>query len=230
MQLLYIDASGDPGPFRGKNSKHYVLCGVSMSYKDWKFITEDVRAIMSKYFERESIPEIHSHELVRGRPPFENIDHQALTSDLTNFLRSAHITLFGAVIDKNFYLENHLGPPNTITNKSLEEVVNRFHIYLQRHKSQGMIISDASTEKFDTGIRSTYDYFRTQGTTYVKLNRVIDTIFFTPSETSIGIQLADFVAYSVKRKFENEDDTIFSGIESKFDHSNGRMVGLKHIG
>ena len=50
MQLLYIHASGDPGAYTGMNSKFYVLGGVSVSYNDWKFITDDFRAIVSKYF------------------------------------------------------------------------------------------------------------------------------------------------------------------------------------
>ena len=55
MQLLYIDASGDPGPFRGKNTRYYVLSGAAMSYMDWKFITEDFKSIVSTYFKRVAI-------------------------------------------------------------------------------------------------------------------------------------------------------------------------------
>ncbi len=185
MQILYIDASGDPGPFKGKNTKYYVLSGAAMSYKDWKFITEDFKAILSTYFKTGNIPELHAKELMTGRSPFDVIDHKGLASDLTDFINQAHVTLFGVVINKESYLKKGYGPPNTIVNKTLEEIVNRFHLYLQRHKTLGMIVSDASTEGFDTSIRNTYEYFREQGTQFVKLNRIVDTIFFTPSETII---------------------------------------------
>ena len=229
MQILYIDASGDPGPFMGKNTKYYVLAGISLSYKDWKLITDDFRSIVSKYFKTQPLPEVHTKELMTGKEPFDMIDHKQLVEELTFFLSQAHITLFGVVIDKVAFQKKKYGPPNTLVNRSLEEIVNRFHLYLQRHKTLGMIVSDASTNGFDTSVRNTYEYFRQQGTTYVTLNRIIDTIFFTPSETAIGIQMADFVSYSLKRNYENGDSKVFNEIERKFDHIMGRTHGLKII-
>ncbi len=229
MQILYIDASGDPGTYTGKNTRYYILGGVCMSYKDWKFITEDIRSIESKYFKTLPFPEIHSKDLMTGRAPFDKIDHIQLADDLSAFISQAHITLFGVAIDKVEYARRGYGPPNTIVNKSLEEIINRYHLYLQRHKTLGMIVSDASTENFDNSIRTTYEYFKQQGTTYLTLSRIIDTIFFTPSETAIGIQIADFVSYALKRNYENNDNRVFSVIMNKFDHSKGKSHGLKII-
>lgn len=229
MQLLYIDASGDPGPFMGKNTRTYVLSGVAMSFKDWKFITDDVRSITSKYFGASEIPELHAKELMTGKYPFDKIDSVALATDITDFIKHAHVTLFGIVIDKVAYAKSKLGPPSTIVDKTLEEIVNRFHLYLQRHKAMGLIVSDTNQNGFDTSVRNTYEYFRRQGTTYVKLNRIVDTIFFTPSETAIGIQMADFVSYALKRNFEDSDNRVFKEIEKKFDHNQGRVHGLKVI-
>ena len=229
MQLLYIHASGDPGAYTGMNSRFYVLGGVSVSYNDWKFITDDFRAIVSKYFNIFSLPEIHAKKLMRGKAPFDYIDFKQLTDDIAQFLSQAHITLFGIAIDKVKYSKRGYGPINTIVNKALEEIVNRFHIWLQRQQTFGLIVSGASTKGFDTSIRSAYEYFRQRSTTYVTLNRIIDTIFFTPSETSIGIQMADFVSYAIKRNYEYGDNKVFDQIERNFDNSNGNLHGLKVI-
>ncbi len=229
MQLLYIDASGDPGPFKGRNTRYYVLSGASMSYKDWKYITEDFKSIVSTYFKTGNIPEIHTKELMSGRPPFDAIDYKGLAAELADFIHQAHITLFGVVINKEVYVKRGYGPPNTLVNTTLEEIINRFHLYLQRHKTLGMIVSDASTDGFDNNVRNTYEYFREQGTKFVRLNRIIDTIFFTPSETAIGIQIADFTSYALKRNFENSDGEIFLKIKNKFDRNNGKTHGLKII-
>ena len=229
MQLLYIEASGDPGPYTGMNTQFYVLGGVCLSYNDWKFITDDFRAIVSKYFKTFPLPEIHATKLMRGKAPFDIIDFKQLTDDIAKFLSQAHITLFGIAIDKEEYLKRGYGRPNTIVNKALEEIVNRFHIWLQRQQTFGLIVTGASTKGFDTSIRSAYEYFRQQGATFVTLNRIIDTIFFTPSETAIGIQIADFVSYAIKRNYENEDSKVFNQIERKFDNTNGNVQGLKVI-
>ena len=124
-----------------------------------------------------------------GRSPFNEIDHKQIADDLTTFISESHITLFGVVIDKTEYEKRGFAPPNTIVNKTLEEIINRFHIYLQRHRTLGIIISDAITKGFDNSLRSTYEYFRQMGTGFVRLNRIIDTIFFTPYETAVGIQM-----------------------------------------
>ena len=229
MQLLYIEASGDPGTYVGMNTRFYVLSGVCISYNDWKLITDDFRAIVSKYFKTFPLQEIHTKKLMMGKGPFKYIDFKQLTDDIAQFLSQAHITLFGIVIDKVEYLNRGLGSPNTIVNNALEEIVNRFHIWLQRQQTFGLIVSGASTNGFDTSIRSAYEYFRQRGTTYVTLNRIIDTIFFTPSETAIGIQMADFVSYALKRNYENEDSKVFNQIERKFEKTNGNVQGLKVI-
>lgn len=116
-----------------------------------------------------------------------------------------------------------------MVNTTLEEIVNRFHIFLQQYKTMGMIVSDASTVGFDNGIRDTYEYFKEKGTRFVTLNLIIDTIFFIPSETAIGIQIADFVSCALKRKYENGEDEIYDFIKGKFDRNNGRIHGLKLI-
>ncbi len=229
MQILYIDASGDPGAYMGKNTKYYVLGGVCLSYKDWKFITDDFRSIVSKYFGAFQIPEIHTKDLISHNAPFDKIDHKQLADDITRFISESHTTLFGVVIDKLEYAKKGFGPPNTIVNKALEEMINRFHLWLQRHKTFGMIVSDTSTDGFDTSVRNTYEYFKKVGTSFVTLNRLIDTLFFTPSETSIGIQIADFVSYSLKRNYENGDSKIFNQIDKKFDRTKGKVHGLKII-
>lgn len=44
-----------------------------MSFKDWKYITEDFRTEVSKHFKSGNLPEIHTKELVKGKPPFDRI-------------------------------------------------------------------------------------------------------------------------------------------------------------
>lgn len=229
MQLSYIDASGDPGAYKGQNTKFYFLSGVCMSYKDWELINKQFKSIIGRYFNPLKLPEIHSKELMTGRSPFNEIDHKQIADDLTTFISESHITLFGVVIDKTEYEKRGFGPPNTIVNKTLEEIINRFHIYLQRHRTLGIIISDAITKGFDNSLRSTYEYFRQMGTGFVRLNRIIDTIFFTPSETAVGIQMQILYLMHKKRNYENGDNKVFNQIEKKFDRNLGRTHGLKFI-
>jgi hypothetical protein len=211
----------------GGNTRFYVLAGVSMSYKDWEYISKQFDQIMTKYFPK-GAPELHTKHLVNGSPPFNTINHKKLVDQLADFMKTAHVTLFGIAINKPEYVQK-IGPAAQIVDRSLEEMINRFHIYLQRHSAMGILVSDASAVGFDTRVRNLYEYFRRKGTRFVRLKRIIDTIFFTPSETAIGIQLADFVAYAVKRHCENNDDSIYSIIERKFDTFSGKVHGFRVI-
>jgi hypothetical protein len=210
--------------YNHKNSEYYIVGGVALSEVDWSVISRNFNQTISKYFPKGKLPEIHTKDLFAGKPPYEEIDHKALVKDLIGFLQAAHVTLFGIVIHKDKFLLARLGRPTDVVVRSLEEVVQRFHIFLQNKKQYGIIVSDASAEGFDTRIRTTYEYFRRQGTRFVKLTRIVDTIFFTPSETAIGIQLADFVAYAIKRHIADKDDSLFKPIEKMFGEHNFRII------
>lgn len=224
MQILYIDASGDPGVYDHHNSKYYIIGGVSFSEKDWLLLVEKFNSVVTKYFPPNNLLEIHSKDLFAGHKPFDKIDHKKLVADLISFLQSAHVTLFGIAIHKDEFLLQNLGTPTDIVTRSVEEIVSRFHIFLQNRKEMGIVVSDTSAEGFDTRIRDLYEYFKRQGTHFVTLNRIIDTIFFTPSQTAMGIQLADFVAYAIKRHCADKDDSLFKPLEPKFGAHNFRII------
>ena len=224
MQILYIDASGDPGVYDHANSLYYIVGGVALSERDWKTISKLFESTVGKYFPGGSLLEIHTKDLFAGRPPFDKIDNKALISDLIEFLRKSHTSLFGMAIHKDEFLVEGLGTPNDVVPRAIEEIVNRFHLFLQNRRENGIIVSDASAEGFDTRIRTLYEYFRRQGTHFVRLEKIVDTIFFTPSQTAMGIQLADFVAYSIKRSLVDKDDSMFKPISFRFGQHNFRII------
>jgi hypothetical protein len=224
LEILYIDSSGDPGMYNHRNSEYYIVGGVALSEVDWGVITRNFNQTISKYFPEGNLPEIHTKDLFAGKPPYDKIDHEALVRDLIGFLQAAHVTLFGIAIHKDKFLLAGMGKPTDVVVKSLEEVVQRFHLFLQNRKQFGIIVSDASAEGFDTRIRTTYEYFRREGTRFVTLTRIVDTIFFTPSQTAIGIQLADFVAYAIKRHIVDKDDSLFKPLAKKFGKHNFRII------
>jgi len=55
---------------------------------------------------------------------------------------------------------------------------------------------------------------------------LIETVFFVPSELSVGIQLADMVAGSVFRKVEKDDNRFFARISGSIRTSpQGKLEG-----
>lgn len=55
---------------------------------------------------------------------------------------------------------------------------------------------------------------------------LIETLFFVPSELSVGIQLADMVAGSIFRKLEKNDDRCYNIIKDSIRRSTtGKLEG-----
>jgi hypothetical protein len=55
---------------------------------------------------------------------------------------------------------------------------------------------------------------------------LVESLFFQPSETSVGVQLADMVAGAVWRKFEKGDDFWYQHLEPAIRKSeDGRVEG-----
>lgn len=232
MKFLYIDASGNVEAYQaGMNTKYYILAGVALDHRNWEFVTEDLKHVIGSYFDGESIPEIHSNHLMHGKKPFDKINHMDLANDILDFVSGSPVNLFGVVINKRTFLPGKKSPLNNVSFVALEEMVNRFHKCLEREDEMGMIISDVGPNSHvDGGVRNTFEQFRGNGTRFLTPNRIIDTIFFAPSETAIGIQLADFVAYTIRMKYEKANDSFFIKIKGKFEHYNGKVHGFKVIG
>jgi len=83
-----------------------------------------------------------------------------------------------------------------------------------------MIVSDHRSADRDRALRAHHqklvDTNRAVFSTYSSL---IETLFFTPSHLSTGVQVADLVAGSIWRKFERDDDRCYKLVEPSIRRS-----------
>jgi len=99
----------------------------------------------------------------------------------------------------------------------LEAMTNRFQWFLERKNDVGVVVADSAGAPSDKALLSVFEKFKAQGTHFKLLRNVVDTIFFTPSHTSVMLQLVDFCAYAVFSKYERGKDDRFKQIQPKFD-------------
>jgi hypothetical protein len=66
------------------------------------------------------------------------------------------------------------------------------------------------------------------GTTFVAIDRIVETPLFVDSELTLMVQLADLCAYATRRFFENGETDLFDRIYPAFDRVGGKVVGLRH--
>ena len=224
MHCLYIDSSGDEGkPRKGQLWTHYVLLGLATTPEQSKQIEYDVAKVIEKYFRRFHCKpkELHFSDIHRSRPPFNLLadNKKMFVDEIFELIVAKECTLFAIVVDKERFFKKYKHPA-PIDVLSLEMLTERFEYFLERIDDYGIMIYDR-LERW-TDLLKVFERFKEEGTTFKKLERIIDTLFFTPSETSACLQLADFCAYATRIHFDllkskKEQGRRFNQIKHKFD-------------
>lgn len=227
MQILYLDSSGQVTRFiPKKTTRHYVLAGLVAKPEIWHQANLELNRLKTEYFPDPSArpKEFHCRILQKGRSPYDKIDRFALERDLLDLTVKLNATIFGMTLDKVLHWQQYAYPwPPHI--HMLEAMMNRFQWFLERTDEVGLIVSDEpgnSKERIE--LLNAVEHYKTSGTMFKPLKNVIDTIFFTPSETSVFLQLVDFCAYAIFRFVEHKDSVRYDRIRSRVD-----PYGLRHF-
>jgi len=220
MHFLYLDASGQVAKYqRQKTSRHYVLAGIAAKPESWHSTKERVDKLKEQYFPNPATRpvELHCRDLHKGRGPYYGINRIALENEILDLTASLDVTIFGMVLNKEEHWKKYVQPWSPDLHM-LEAMMNRFQWFLEREGGVGLVVSDepgSNKERQDQ--LGAFEHYKTLGTNFKKLKNVIDTIFFTPSQTSVFLQLADFTAYAIFRKIESNDPDRYNRIKGKVD-------------
>jgi hypothetical protein len=109
----------------------------------------------------------------------------------------------------------------------------RFQYYLQDlsktvgRTETGIIVADHRGTKPDATFRKARErLLRSEAEFTSNYQNLVESLFFLPSDISVGIQLADMVAGAVWRKFEKNDDRCYTMLEPSIRKSpSGKIDG-----
>lgn len=226
MNLLYADESGtvsDP------KQTHFVLAGISVFERQCFWIDSKLDEIAARFDPADpNAVELHGSPMMNGRKfwrQFSLPKRIDAIKDALHVLADSHISnrIFACVVRKK------LISPKDPVEFAFEQLASRFDYFLRRlHKSgdsqRGIIIFDKST--YETTIQNLATDFRKIGHTWDILRNLAEVPLFIDSRASRLIQLADLIAYSLFRKYEQNDDQFFSIIEHRIDNDSGQVHGL----
>lgn len=120
------------------------------------------------------------------------------------------------------------GDEDRILEHAFEQVVTRFHHYLERQEIEvGLIVQDQN-ETTARRLTQLARKYHTRGTTYSRVSRLVETPLFVDSRLTSMVQLADLCAYAVRRNFENGETDLLDRFYDRFDRAAGRLVGIRH--
>ncbi|HUZ13320.1 MAG TPA: DUF3800 domain-containing protein [Caulobacteraceae bacterium] len=155
-----------------------------------------------------------------GRDERESAYCEALT-----ILANDRVRLFGAAIHKAAIA------PNDPMEYAFEQMASRFDQMLGRlHKAgdtqRGLIVLDKSS--YETSLQKLAVQFKQRGHTWGKLHNIAEVPLFVDSKATRMVQLADLVAYAVRRYYEQGQSKYFDIIRRRFDAVGGVIHGLTH--
>lgn len=228
MYFFYFDESGSRDPSVGTQanpkSHLYVLLAVGMFERQWKpFETEisrlkvklsdDLRRLRLGPFDLADC-EVKSNWI---RNPKERQDKSpflhALDAEDLGLLPEAYfqqvrerkMVVMAAVIDKR-YLLPHM-THETLHKKAYEFVLERIQNFIREYhpKHQALVVMDDTSKQLNRAVAMKHSFFQMSGNQNMSFPAIVEYPFFTRSELSNGVQLADLLAYNVYRAFRDED-------------------------
>lgn len=242
MFLAYLDSSGGAS---FKDRENYVLTSVITNEMNWQYIDNGIRAIKLKRFPNlpDSSVEFHAKDIMSHTGIYNGVswDDIWLTfNDIFDFISDdkTQICIISVLIDKTKLFPNK--DVETWAYRLLFERINKFinrqndKLILANSSPQfGITIIDSCGLRADQRLRNILYPMLKSGTMYCKLEWLIEDPLFTDSKWRNLSQIADCVAYCVRRHLRKgiksfKDpawESYFSKIEKKFDNSNGSYTG-----
>lgn len=224
MFLLYTDESGaltDP------NQPFFILSGIAVFDRKTHWVEKDLIDISERF--KPGAPfsiEFHGSPMRSGREDWRNIDATSRITaaiDVLTLCKTHSLKIFAAVIDKRTM------SGSDILESAFEQVSSRFDMFLTRCYRKGdnqrgiMVLDKSSTE---IQIQNLSRIFKHNGHTWGKLKNFAEVPLFIDSKASKLMQLADLVAFALKRHFNDNDDVLYDIVKDCFDKEGGVIHGL----
>lgn len=235
MYFLFLDESGTPPHPAKAAGKYLVIAGVIIPEgawhgiaKEYKKATRSVRGELKwKHFglgnENNSISHLTQSE------------KQTLRNDIFQILTSRKAVKIIACVTsiEAAYARPTIVSQDDVYHLTYKGVSERFQYFLQdtsRATAQpqyGLVVSDHRMAADDKKLRKRHHELIEGGEPFTSsYPNIIETIFFSPSEVSVGLQLADMVAGAIHRSFHNGEHRFADMIKPVFRSSpSGTILG-----
>ena len=228
MYFFYFDESGSRDPSVGTADKPkdhiYVLLAVGLFERQWWRFDRDIALVKL---------ELADDLRKRGKGTFELADCEVKSNWLRNPKERANRSLFlnglysedrerlvnafycqllsrkmvimAAVIDKRMLYD--YVTQEILHKKAYEFLLERIQHFMREYhpKHRALIIMDDTSKQLNRAVAMKHAFFQRAGNDNLQFRHIVEYPFFTASELSNGVQLADLLAYNVYRAFKTEN-------------------------
>ncbi len=232
MYLLYVDESGGDDS-RAKDA-HFVLGGICAFERVPYHLSQEIDQLQTQTFPGVNTPiEFRASAIWNGNgSPWDSMSRSDRVTLMKKIYRTVArdqkgVSLFGVALSK------HDMPKAAPIQKTCEEMAGHFDAYLQsleaegEEKQRGLMIFDQS--RHEKTVQALMTEYRTTGASFGRVRHLAEVPLFTDSKITRMLQLADFVAYAIYRRFESGDAQFFDIILPRFVEAGGVIHGLVHL-
>lgn len=241
MHIVFIDESGQPGGFDSekkelvKNTSKYFTLGGFMIDADYILeIGKKLRKIKLKYGLAEN-HEIKWHtNYSKYGLEFEQYDEMRI--EISKIIGSYKNSVIGIIMDKEICYKNkeYINTQNDLYAVALHLLMERCcmesikNSKVKKAKPVLMIADSRKNingNKLDKQLQVAYLRAKNMETYFIKFPNFAENIIFVDSVDFSGIQLADYCAGIVHKKFEMNDEKFFKIILPAIINKNNNIYG-----
>ncbi len=186
MHILFLDESGRP------DDKVFAVGGIAVRADRWR----ELRDRWSTGLEKTGWPrdrEIKWHGTQTGEVPPAVADaaFEAIAASPVACYVACLRPIAGRRDRSDFFTDDERTYRTALT-----FLAERFERMLAREDSYGVIVLDSRDHGKDDRLRRFFERLREEGTPFMELDRLVDSLLLGPSHFSIGLQVADLVVGS----------------------------------
>jgi len=226
MHIFFIDESGTP-PGAGKLlDKYFVIGGLIIPDSVWHKVKD---ALLGMKARRKIAGEIKWRYFAPNNDdasnPMRNMDQQVrneIRAEMYQIICSVKSIKSMACVAciEAAYAMPSVADRDDLYHLTYKPLSERFQYHLQDLSrvvgriETGIIVADHRGVKDDERFRTAHEQLLSSGTEFTsRYPNLVESLFFQPSDLSVGIQLADMVAGAVWRKFEKADNYWYDALE-----------------
>ena len=228
MYFFYFDESGSRDPSIGTSEKPkdhlYVLLAVGMYERKWRSFAQTITQIKLNHIRRLRWHGLGNFDLADCEIKSNWVRNHSDQKRSSRFIRSlgkdsirdvtntyyeqiaeCNMVIIAIVIDKR-YLHTYV-THEILHKKAYEFALERIQMYMRtcHPRHMALIVMDDTSKQLNRAVAMKHAFWLQQGNQNTKFSAIVEYPFFTRSELSNGIQLADLIAYNVYRAFKAED-------------------------
>jgi len=224
MFIVYLDEAGQAGGFDSSTnkladntSKYFTLAGFMIDGDDIIQIENGLKSIKKRY--NLSIEHEIKWHTTYSKYGLTYEQYEEMRKEIISFISNYKKSVVGIVVDKESCYKNKefISTQEDLYAVALHLLMERYCMETTNYKLKSqkptMFIADSrknnKNDRLDLQVKVAYRRAKNMGTHFLKFPTFAENIVFVDSDEFVGVQLADYCAGVIHKKYEKNDDKYF---------------------